>query len=50
MKMQVVKIETVYDHTTAYCHVCTAPIRNDVQFYKEWLRIPEGQAPNFAIT
>jgi len=38
------KIETVYDHTTFLPRMySTEP--QDVQFYKEWLRIPEGQAP-----
>lgn len=40
------KIETEYSHTTPFPRMySTEP--NDVQFYKEWLRIPDGQAPNF---
>ncbi|SEP08689.1 DUF2723 domain-containing protein [Mucilaginibacter sp. OK283] len=41
------KIETVYDHTTILPRMYSTDPQ-DVQFYKEWLRIPEGQAPNFA--
>ncbi|WEA02428.1 DUF2723 domain-containing protein [Mucilaginibacter sp. SJ] len=38
------KTDYVYDHTTALPRMySTDP--NDVQFYKQWLRIPEGQAP-----
>ncbi|MDR6943483.1 glycosyltransferase family 117 protein [Mucilaginibacter pocheonensis] len=40
------KVESVYDHTTALPRMySTEP--QDVQFYKEWLRIPDGQAPTF---
>jgi hypothetical protein len=38
------KTDYVYDHTTTLPRMySTDP--NDVQFYKQWLRIPEGQAP-----
>jgi hypothetical protein len=36
-----------YDHTTAFATYVQYRCK-DVQFYKEWLHIPEGQAPTFA--
>ncbi|SDD26333.1 Protein of unknown function [Mucilaginibacter pineti] len=41
------KIETKYDHTTILPRMYSTDAQ-DVQFYKDWLKIPEGQAPTFA--
>lgn len=38
------KVETVYDHTTFLPRMYSTDPQ-DVQFYKDWLRIPDGQAP-----
>ncbi|MBB6501201.1 DUF2723 domain-containing protein [Pedobacter cryoconitis] len=39
-------VEAIYDHNTILPRMySTSP--QDVQFYKDWLRIPDGQAPNF---
>jgi hypothetical protein len=37
----------VYDHTTFLPRMYSTD-GNDVNFYKQWLEIPEGQKPNFA--
>jgi len=39
------KLTTVYDHTTILPRMYSTD-GQDPQFYKEWLRIPDGQAPN----
>jgi hypothetical protein len=40
------KLEYKYDHNTLFPRMySTDP--NDVGFYKQWLQIPDGQAPNF---
>ncbi|OOQ59329.1 glycosyltransferase family 117 protein [Mucilaginibacter pedocola] len=36
----------VYDHTTLFPRMYSSD-GNDVNFYKQWLNIPEGQKPNF---
>jgi len=41
------KTNTVYDHTTILPRMYSSD-GQDPQFYKEWLRIPDGQAPTFA--
>jgi len=41
------KLNTVYDHTTILPRMYSSD-GQDPQFYKEWLRIPDGQAPTFA--
>ncbi|WP_183559732.1 DUF2723 domain-containing protein [Mucilaginibacter sp. SP1R1] len=40
------KIETEYDHTTPLPRMYSTEAQ-DIQFYKEWLRIPDNQAPTF---
>jgi len=40
------KLNTVYDHTTILPRMYSSE-GQDPQFYKEWLRIPDGQAPTF---
>jgi hypothetical protein len=40
------KVESVYDHTTILPRMYSTDAQ-DVQFYKDWLRIPDGQAPTF---
>ncbi|GAA3986313.1 glycosyltransferase family 117 protein [Mucilaginibacter dorajii] len=40
------KTDYEYDHTTFLPRMYSAEAQ-DVQFYKEWLKIPEGQAPTF---
>lgn len=40
------KLNTVYDHTTILPRIYSSE-GQDPQFYKEWLRIPDGQAPTF---
>lgn len=41
------KMNTVYDHTTILPRIYSSE-GQDPQFYKEWLRIPDGQAPTFS--
>ena len=40
------KMNTVYDHTTVLPRIYSSE-GQDPQFYKEWLRLPDGQAPGF---
>jgi hypothetical protein len=40
------KLKTVYDHTTILPRMYSSE-GQDPQFYRDWLHIPEGQAPNF---
>jgi hypothetical protein len=39
------KLTTIYNHNTILPRIYSTE-GQDPQFYKEWLRIPEGQAPN----
>jgi len=41
------KQNLVYDHTTILPRIYSSE-GQDPEFYKEWLRIPDGQAPNFS--
>ena len=41
------KLTTIYDHNTIMPRVYSTD-GQDPQFYKEWLRIPDGQAPDFS--
>jgi hypothetical protein len=40
------KVNTVYDHNTILPRIYSTD-GQDPQFYKQWLRIPDGTAPNF---
>jgi len=40
------KLTTIYDHNTILPRIYSSD-GQDPQFYKEWLRIPDGQAPDF---
>ena len=41
------KQNLVYNHTTVFPRIYSSE-GQDLEFYKEWLRIPDGQAPNFS--